>query len=370
MQIGIDTLFVIPQKNEGTVTYLRNLLQQLANMDKKNEYILFTTKENHGIWKINNNLISEVQCPIKANNRILRIFWEQLILPIQIKRYKIDLLFSPGYICPIISLCPKVVAIHDTYHFSYCESLPLVELFIWQILNRLSAKKADKIITVSESAKRDIIKAFKVKEEKVYVTYEASEECYHPNYSKEKIVAVRQKYGLAEKYLLSVAIMRSNKNIERLLEAFNILKTQYRIEHQLVLVGTVSQQFKDLKQKDVILTGYVPQDELPLLYCGATLFVYPSFFEGFGLPVLEAMACGTPVVASNVTSLPEIIGDAGILFDPFKVEEMADKIYMVLSDRNIREELIKKGLNRAKEFSWRQTAAKTLSVFESIDGIR
>ncbi len=366
MRIGIDTLFAIPGVNEGIVTYLRNLLKNLLEIDNQNEYILFVCKENKGIFMFDRERIHEVQCPIYGSFRLLRVFWEQFILPIQIKKYSLDLFFSPGHVVSGLCPVPIVMTIHDTYYAYYPENVPKFELFIWQILNRFSAKKADKIITVSESAKKDIIKAFKVKEEKVYVTYEASEGCFHPNYGKEEIAAVKRKYGLGEKYLLSVAIMRSNKNIERLLEAFNILKTQNRIEHQLVLVGTISQPFKDLKQKDVILTGYVPHDELPLLYCGASLLVYPSFFEGFGLPALESMACGTPVVASNVTALPEIIGEAGLLFDPFNPEEMASTIYRILSDNVLKDELIKKGLQRVKEFSWQQTAKQTLSVFESV----
>lgn len=365
MRIGIDALFALPGVNEGTVTYLRNLLKNLLEIDSQNEYILFVSKENRGIF-VDKNRVQEVLCPIQGTCRVIRIFWEQVILPVQIKRYKIDVLFCPGYIRPVICSSPVVVTIHDAYHFYYPESLSKIELLIWQILNRLSARNADRIITVSESAKRDIVGTFKVKEEKVYVTYEASEGRFHPNYGKEEIEAVRQKYGLGENYLLSVAIMRSNKNIQRLLEAFNILKTQYRIEHQLVLVGTAGKSFKELNQADVILTGYVPNEELPLLYCGASVFVFPSFFEGFGLPALEAMACGIPVVSANATSLPEIIGEAGVLFDPFDVEEMASSIYRVLDDNSLKQNLISKGFQRVKEFSWDKTAKQTLKVFEEV----
>ncbi len=366
MRIGIDVLFVLPGINEGITTYFRNLLKNLLEIDKHNEYILFVSKENKGRFIFDIDRIQEVQCPIQASRKLLRVFWEQVVLPFQIRKYNLDLFFSPGHVFSAFCPIPTVITIHDTYYASYPENVPKVELFIWHILNRLSTRKAAKIITVSESAKRDIVRTFKVKEEKVYVTYESSEERFHPDYSKEEIEAVKQKYGLGEKYLLSVAIMRSNKNIPRLLEAFNILKTQYGLEHQLVLVGTVSEPFKNLKQKDVIVTGYVQNEYLPLLYNGASLLVHPSFFEGFGLTVLEAMACGTPVAASNVTSLPEIIGEAGLLFDPFDVEDMADKIYRVLSDMELREELIKKGLERVKKFSWDKTAKQTLAVFEEI----
>ncbi|MFH1562090.1 MAG: glycosyltransferase family 1 protein [Nitrospirota bacterium] len=364
MRIGIDALFVLPGINQGITTYLCNLLKNLLEIDKQNEYILFVGKENKGIFMFDRDRIQEVQCPIRSSLRPLRVFWEQVILPIQVKKYGLDLFFSPGHVSPILCPVRVVETIHDTYYACHPENVPKIELFLWQILNGLSARNADKIITLSANAKRDIVRAFKVKEEKVAVTYAAVEDRFHPHYPEEEIEVVKQKYGLGKKYLLSVAIMRSNKNIQRLFEAFNILKTQYRIEHQLVLVGTVSKEFKGLQKKDVILTGYVPDEELPLLYCGASLLVHPSFFEGFGLPVLEAMACGTPVVASNVTSLPEIIGEAGLLFDPFKPEEMASAVYRILSDKVLQQDLIKKGLQRANEFSWQKTAKQTLTVFE------
>ncbi|MEW6607486.1 MAG: glycosyltransferase family 1 protein [bacterium] len=365
MRIGIDTLFVLPGINEGIVTYFRNLLKNLLEIDKQNEYILFVSQENRGLFMFDKDRIQEVLCPIKGSLKLLRVFWEQLILPFQIKQYNLDLFFSPGHTFSVFCSPPIVMTIHDTYYTYYPENVPKIELFIWHILMGFSVRKANKIITVSESAKRDILEAFKTEEEKVSVIYEAVEECFHPYYNKDEIERVKQKYGL-KKYLLSVAIMRSNKNIARLLEAFNILKTQYQIEHQLVLVGTVRQPFKDLKQKDVILTGYVPQDELPLLYCGASLFVYPSFFEGFGLPALESMACGCPVAAANATSLPEVIGEAGVLFNPFATKEMVETVYRILNNEEMRKELVKKGLERVKKFSWQQTAIKTLSIFKEV----
>jgi len=369
LHIGIDALFVLPGINEGITTYFRNLLKNLLEIDRRNEYLLFVSKENKGIFMFDRNRIQEVQCPIRGSRRLLRVFWEQLILPFQMKKYNLDLFFSPGHVFSIFCPTPAVMTLHDTYYACYPENVSKIELFTWHILNRLSVRKADKIITVSENAKRNIVKAFKVEEKKVDVIYEASEDCFHTHYSKEEIESIKQKYGLGEKYLLSVAIMRSNKNIARLIEAFNILKMQYHIEHQLVLVGTVSQSFKGSKQKDVILTGYVPQKDIPLLYCGASLLVYPSFFEGFGLPVLEAMASGVPVVAAKETSLPEVIGEAGVLFNPFDIQDIADKVYIVLSDEKLREELIKKGLARVKEFSWRQTAEQTLRIFETVGKI-
>lgn len=369
MRIGIDALFVLPGINEGITTYFRNLLKNLLEIDRRNEYLLFVSKENKGRFMFDRNRIQEVQCPIRGSIRLLRVFWEQLILPLQIKKYNLDLFFSPGHIFSIFCPTPAVMTIHDTYYVYYPENVSKIELFTWYILNRLSVRKAKKIITGSESAKKDIVKAFKVGEKKVDVTYAAVEDCFHTHYSKEEIEAIKQKYGLGEKYLLSVAIMRSNKNIARLLEAFNILKMQYHLAEQLVLVGTVSQPFKRLKQKDVILTGYVPQKDIPLLYRGASLLVYPSFFEGFGLPVLEAMASGIPVVAAKATSLPEVIGEAGVLFNPFDIQDIADKVYMVLSNKELREELVKRGLKRVKEFSWKQTAEQTLRIFENIGKI-
>jgi glycosyltransferase involved in cell wall biosynthesis len=366
MRIGIDALSALPARNDGVVTYLRNLLKGIARLDEKNEYILFVSKENKGIFMPQGGNFKEVICPIKALSRLLRIFWEQFILPFQIHNQRIDLLFSPGYTAPILCQIPLVLIVYDTYHFSFARSLPKFELFIWRFLNRLSIKRARKIITVSHSSEKDILNIFGLKKSKVSVIYAAADESFCPGYVQEDISGIKKKYGIKDDFILSVATMRPNKNIRRLLEAFNILKTRYHIPHQLVLVGTINPGLKISGRQDIVLAGHVPAADLPLLYSAASLFVLPSIFEGFGLPAVEAMSCGTPVAASAVTSLPEIIQDAGLFFDPFNTEDMAKTIYRLLSDEELRKRLSAKGLERARQFSWRQAASETLAVFEGL----
>ncbi len=366
MRIGIDALSALPARNDGVVTYLRNLLKEIARLDEKNEYILFVSKENKGIFLPQGGNFKEVICPIKALSRPLRIFWEQFILPFQIHNQRIDLLFSPGYTAPILCQKPLVLTVYDTYHFSFTRSLPQFELFIWRVLNRLSIKRAKKIITVSRSSEKDILNIFGLEKSKVSVIYAAADESFCSGHAQEDISGIKKKYGIKDDFILSVATMRPNKNMRRLLEAFNILKTRYHIPHQLVLAGAINPGVKISGKQDAVLTGHVPAADLPLLYSAASLLVLPSIFEGFGLPAVEAMSCGTPVAASGVTSLPEIIQDAGLFFDPFNTEDMAKTIYRLLSDEALRKRLSGKGLERAKQFSWGQAARETLGIFKEV----
>jgi glycosyltransferase involved in cell wall biosynthesis len=236
-----------------------------------------------------------------------------------------------------------------------------------------AARRADKIIAISQSTKKDLINLLGAKPEKISVVYPGyDDDIFKPSPDPHKIETALRKYGIIRSYIIYVGILEPKKNILRLVEAFASLKREGKIVHKLVIAGkrawgdeTVFQAVRrNGLEGEVIFTGYVPQEELPLLMSGADVFVFPSLHEGFGIPPLEAMACGTPVIASNASSLPEVVGDAGILVDPYNVDEIAEAIYKVVSDGKLREQMRRKGLERAKLFSWKKAAQQTLQILE------
>ena len=374
MRIGVNALFLIPGKVGGTEVYLRNLLTHLAVIDNKNEYVLFTNKENSGTFKIGQTNFREVLCPIRASFRPARVVWEQLFLPFQVKRYRIDVLHSPGYTAPVMVPCCSVVTIHDMNCFYYPEDFSKLTTFFLKLLVPAAARRSNEIITVSRSSKKDIVQILKIPENKICVIYEAgSSHLSVPIAIKNKLrEKFKERHGIDRKFILAVSVSHPHKNLHRLIEAYDILYKRYQIDRQLLIVGTEGRAQSVLVnltkerslEKRIIFTGWIPDEDLSLLYSEAELFVFPSLFEGFGIPLLEAMAHVTPVVSSNTTSLPEVVGDAAFLVDPYNVEEIAEAMYRVLTEENLRVNLAKKGLKRVSQFCWEKTAKETLAVYK------
>jgi glycosyltransferase involved in cell wall biosynthesis len=282
------------------------------------------------------------------------------------------------FTAPPFSPCPVVVSIHD---LSF-EHLP--ETFKWRsrkqlrITVRRSARQAAQVIALSEYARGDILDSYHVNPEKVSVIPLAAPGHFRPVSDEEELQRVRQTYGIEGDYILSVGAIQPRKNLSRLVAAYSHLrwaKPEGKLP-KLVLVGKCAwlydETLRTIKQLEVsnsvVLTGYVPQADLPALYSGALCFVYPSYFEGFGLPPLEAMKCGAPVIVGDRTSLPEVVGDAGVLVDPFNVDEIAYAIQRVTADGELRAQLRVKGLERAKLFDWQETARQTLAVYKKAAG--
>ena len=354
---------------QGTRTYTLGIVKNLLDIDKENEYYLYITRDNENIRDIfpQKNVSFRHIFP---HNRIIRI---PISFPIRLAMDSIDV-FHCQYMGPPLAKTPYVVMIHDIIHEYFPEFYPRSLCYMMRVFYPISARRANRILTVSESSKRDIIKYFKVSEEKVIVTYDAAAEDFRPIMEKDKIKSALQKYGINGEYILFVGRLEPRKNIPSLIRAFHELKKWKNIKQKLVIVGMKYFRHEEIfkcvndlgLQSEVILTGRVEDDDLPLFYNGASLFVYPTIAEGFGIPPLEAMACGTPVISSNTSSLPEVVGDAGILIDPYNIKDLAGAIYKVLSDKNLQEKMKIEGLKRAKVFSWKKTAKKTLNVFTDV----
>jgi glycosyltransferase involved in cell wall biosynthesis len=358
----------------GNESYATNLVEALAEIDNVNRYTLYVTRRE-AVERFSNRWPNFSVRATLPHTPLIRI---PLTLSAELRRNPVDVLHVQ-FTAPPFSPCPVVVSIHD---LSF-EHLP--KTFKWRsrkqlrITVRRSARVAAQVIALSEYARRDIIDTYRVSPEKVSVIPLAAPAHFRPVNDEQELQRVRQTYGIEGDYILSVGAIQPRKNLSRLVAAHSRLRRanpEGKLP-QLVLVGKCAwlydetlRTIKELEvSNSVVLTGYVPEADLPALYSGALCFVYPSYFEGFGLPPLEAMKCGAPVIVGDRTSLPEVVGDAGVLVDPFDVDDIAAAIEKVISDSNLRAQLRVKGLERAKLFDWRETARQTLAVYEKAGGV-
>jgi len=353
----------------GTATYVSNVLTKIFEIDTDNEYFLYTGADNSYTFKEYHNVTEK---NIAISRRSSRLVWDQLILPYELKKHDIDVMHGTKGVAPIFTDSKIVITIHDLIPILYPDTYTMIDRTYWRHVLPLFAKTAEQIITVSESTKNDLVSLLNIDETKVSVTPLGIDNRYKKPL-KDNIMTINR-YYLPDQYILYVGTLQPRKNLATLIYAFYKLKQVKQIKHKLVIVGKKGWLYNDIFKlvnkfniaSEVKFTGYVPDEDLPYLYNAADLFVYPSFYEGFGLPPLEAMACGTPVITSNTSSLPEVVGDAGIMVDPYDVDGLAQAMYEVLTNDDLREDLIKKGIERAKMFSWEKTARETLKVYESV----
>ena len=368
MKIGIDARMYGRQQT-GIGTYIKCLTDYLFKIDDKNEYVLFLLEPEFSRFK--------PPTPRVKKQKVTSHWYswrEQLKFPLELSKVKVDLMHFPHFNSPIFYPQKSIVTIHDiTPRFFPGHKMgSLIRRTGFRIVFNSTVKKARLIITPSQATKGDLIKYFKVPAKKIRVIYEGTEPDFRVIKNHGKIEKLKEKYGLAKPFILYVGVWRNHKNIVGLIKAFDILLKKYKGDYQLVIAGKEDSYYPEIKKihqqlglKDrIIYPGFVPDKELPLIYNAASLFALPSFYEGFGLVALEAMACGTPVVSSKTASLPEVLGSAAIFFDPKNPEEMAEVLARVLKDNNLQKDLIIKGLERAEKYSWSQMAKETLKIYE------
>lgn len=372
MKIGINALFIRPGWHGGTEVYLRNLLHNLLAIGPEHEFFLFTNKENHHTFSFTSPNIKKVLIPIRASIKPLRVLMEQTALPYQASVLRLDVIHGPGYTTPAVGFCARVVTIHDLQYRYYPEVYPRGQYLFFKTFIPLSAKTSTAIITDANSTKIDLEKMLSIPSEKINVVHLAPAPPFAEPVSPNMMHAVRKEYQLPDNYILTVSSFRPQKNTLRLIEAYSKVRKR-GVKHKLVLVGRKLSPYSDIQkliqrlelEKEVFVTEYVPDETLPAIYAGADLFVFPSFFEGFGIPVLEAMACGLPVVLSNVASLPEAGGEAGYYVDPYSVDEITEAMYNVLTQPSLRESLSRKSQAHAKNFSWERVARETMQTYQN-----
>ncbi len=368
MNIAVD-FHAAEREGTGNCTYIRNLIEALLKADKKNHYTLYV-ENGASIYlermrKFQNVKVSS----LNIRNPVLRM----LLLGIRTFLDRIDILHATYYAPPFYN-GRLVLTVHDLSYLHFPEYFSNFDRIKDTWLIKKDVHRADKILTVSSYSKQDIVKSYRVAPEKVEVAYNGASALFKPISDIGEAREIIKGYGINEKYILYVGRINKRKNITGLVEAFRRLKTENNFPHKLVIGGV--KDFLPLDDEklidslpgkaDIIFTGFIKDDNMPALFGLADVFVYPSMFEGFGLPCLEAMACGCPVISSNTSSIPEVVGDAGILVNPMDTEELVSAMIKVLSQDRLRSEMISKGLEQAKKFTWERAAAKVLEVFEGI----
>jgi len=368
MRIAVDA-HLVGTRETGNETYVVNLSRALASIDTTNEYRLCT----HNPALLPAELLRPSNFTALRVRPALSLVRIPLSMPYLSWKDGHDLLHV-NYIAPPISPCPTVVTIHDISYEFFPQFFSPRDRILLSTLVPISARRAAKIIAVSNNTKRDIIERYGIEEDRIVVTYEAPDPAFAQVPDEQLLRRLRGEYGIADDFLLAVGNLQPRKNLLRVVEAFADLRQSGAIRHQLVIAGQAFWRESEISRRvedrhigeHVVFTGYVPQEHLVLLYNAAAVFLYPSLYEGFGLPPLEAMACGTPVIASNTSSVPEVVGEAALLVDPHRTDELAQAILDLLSSAELQRELRRRGLERARSFSWERTAMQTLQVYENV----
>ncbi len=372
--IAIDGT-IIREEITGTGFYITNLVNGLAKIDAHNQYFILGDRQYLqkflDLDRDNFHIVHQ-----RFKSRILRVMWQYFLLPLKLRRLGIDILHSPNIITPLYKLKFKIiVTIHDMTFLLFPKKYTIAKRLLFRKMIPVYIRMADRIFACSKNTKTDILKFFKHAETKTVVTYESYPPYYNTRIDAQKAEAVLKEWGIAKDFILFVGMIEPRKNILSLLKAFSDLDRE--LDADLVIVGKKGwyyeeiEQFlsqrKNRKQKNRILfTGYVPEQQLKYFYRQAMMFAYPSFYEGFGLPPLQAMACGTPVITSATSSLPEVVGDAALTIDPHDVEALKSAIRTLYADPQKRDALVQKGLQNIQRFGPETIASKALAVYNSL----
>ena len=367
MRIAIDARKL---RDFGIGTYLRNILIELSRLDRDTEYVVLCRPDDVASGDVlgqNFRMVPETAPTYSVA--------EQFKIPLSLAREGVRLVHEPHYVLPPLIRCRSVVTIHDCIHLMFPQYLPSRLAYVYAKASMWSAsRKANRILTVSEASKRDILRFFNVAPEKVAVIHNAIDERFMSPADPERMGLVRQRYQLDHPFVLYVGNIKPHKNIERLIAAFGRARIHGPDHLKLVIIGDEISKYPALRQsvhkhkldKHVRFLGFQSMETLAALYRLARAFVFPSLYEGFGLPPLEAMACGTPVVTSNVSSLPEVAGGAALLVDPHDVDSIADGIVQAVTDEALRADLIARGMDRARSFSWAQSVRKIHQIYMEV----
>jgi glycosyltransferase involved in cell wall biosynthesis len=358
-------------RDYGVGTYIRNLLRHLARIDCSTDYVLIVRPEDIEIaGELGENFRA---VPDWSRGYSVR---EQLSIPMDLRRERVDLFHAPHYVLPPLTPCKAVVTIHDCIHLRFPQYLPHQRLgYVYARTSLwIATHRASRVLTVSETSKRDILKYFRVPASKIDVIYNAIDERLGEAPTAAETAQVRERYQLNDPFVLYAGNIKPHKNLERLIEAFNTLRRGGLENVKLLIIGDEISKYATLRRavhrhklhKHVRFFGFVSDKTLASLYRLASVFVFPSLYEGFGLPPLEAMAAGTPVITSNVSSLPEVVGDAAILIDPYEPDEIAAAMRRVLTEPGLREDLRDRGLARVKHFSWDRSVRRVREIYAEV----
>jgi glycosyltransferase involved in cell wall biosynthesis len=360
--------------DHGIGTYVRNLVRELSRQAHDDEYVLLCRPgDAEFVSSLGPRFRPHVE---RSGNYSIR---EQIAVPLALARLHAQVFHAPHYVVSPLTRCPYVVTIHDCIHLRFPEYLPnRLALTYARRVMRVAAARARRILTVSEASKQDILHYLRVPADKVEVIYNGLDEALATLTSPEEVDRVRGRFQLTSPFVLYAGNVKPHKNVDRLIEAYALFRRQGFHDVKLLIIGDDVSKYKNLRRlvhrfqlhQHVRFLGFVPDATLAVLYQLASVFVFPSLFEGFGLPPLEAMALGAPVITSNVSSLPEVVGDAAILIDPRDAGAIAGAMARVLGDPVLRADLVRRGHERVKAFSWARAVARVHEVYREVGAAR
>jgi glycosyltransferase involved in cell wall biosynthesis len=372
MKIAVHGSHLCQEREDGNQTYILNLFRAIRDIDTDNQYTFYYNKPS----------AKRVESPnFEHKVHQASFMWTQRVFPFLLRQDKPDVLFMPIQMLPFLksSKQKSVVTIHDLAFLLYPETFPAKDAFLHKLYVREAITKADHLIAITEATKQDIIKFYNTDPAKITVVYHGVDK-YRFRLMQEGeenlVVDVKTKYNITKPYILYIGNVQPRKNIQGLIKAYQQLRSSTDHNYQLVIAGAKAWLVEDVMKEigenyreDIIFTGRFDDSELAPLLWGADLFVLPSFYEGFGLPILEAMACGVPTLVSNTPSLVEVGGEAALSFDPHSIDDIAKVLDNIISDPDLRIEMREKGLKRVAEFSWNRCAQETINVIKNANSL-
>ncbi|MEJ5187313.1 MAG: glycosyltransferase family 1 protein [Candidatus Geothermincolales bacterium] len=354
----------------GVARFLKNVLSHMARLGADDLFYVYLSQD------VADPGIGAPNVTFKVLRRAPSITWRHVRMPLEMRRDRVDVHFSPTYFVPLWRVCPEVVTVHDISFKAHPEWFSRDRRFLFDDLFWRAVKRAEWVLTPSEFSRGEIAHYLGIEPTKIKVVPNAPEEAFRPVDDPAALEGIRKKYGLKERFILTVGAIHTRRNLERLVRAVHLASSRTGEPLQLVVVGIpapfsppvdfVGEAERLGMAEDVIHLDYVPEEDLVLLYNACSLFAYPSLYEGFGLPVVEAMACGAPVACARSSALPEVGGDAVLYFDPLDVEDMGEAVIKGLG--GMAEELREKGLERARMFSWKRTSEEIYAVLREAAG--
>ena len=368
MKIGVMLRHIQKQRG-GIGTYTNNLIEKLFAIDKNNQYVLFYKNENIKYFSKLYPNVEEICINVPT-----KFIWDQISIPIKCKQENVDIIFNPKLSIPILSPLKKVFVMHGGDWIVFPKNYTIADRIYHNIFAGIYLRKADKVISVSKSASKDLIEHFKLKPEKIKTIYHGVGNNFFPISDTDKLQKIKKNYNLPDNFILFVGNIYPMKNFKGIVRAFSKIVTEF--PHKLVVVGGRGKKHKqDLElipklnlEKEVIFLGWVPDEDLPGIYNLASFLSFPSLYEGFGIPIIEAMKCGCPVLTSNKGAPSEIAGDAALLVEPADVDSIAEGMRKLIVDKGLSKNLREKGFLMARKFTWENCAKEVLSIFESLNG--
>ena len=369
MKIGLD-LVNLGSVDGGMGRYARQLIAAISANDRLDQCLIFLNAAVSDEIQIEDKRFHKIVVPVRRRKYVPV---NQMYFAMANRVKGLDFLHSPVSVSPLLCRVKTVLTVHDLAFEHFPQYYTRLGVFYWRFAYRWACRRATRVLADSESTKRDLVRCMNVPEEKIRVVYPFVT-MGNGAFSPEKLDALRTRYNLPERFILHVGVPHARKNLATLVRAFQIIKQNGAIPHKLVLVGPEGWSFDSLRANiadsgmgdEVVLTGLIPDDDLPLMYQAADALVFPSMYEGFGYPPLEAMACGTPVIVSNSSSLPEVVGEAGLYADPLDPQDFAEKIMQLLTNHELAHRLKGLAVEQAQRFSKDRMAASLAGVYSEV----